>query len=1222
MKQHSPTKQTENSCSRNRRLSRRPAAIRNPDRKLSSLFQLLVVLLIVCNPVCCRFKHKAKKEVKVDTQPKWYFVEKDYIFRHLTAADITRVKNQPSWEETANLLDQTRERRLSEPLEQRKDGYQAVLGTKRLNELEMMLRITFKQKSDWLYQHPTGITMKLQMPHNLLSSPAENLHANFYTNTTAGKNITTEGNVSSCYKIFLIDFFPFFNVTSERLTSSFKKASFGYRSKKHLVQRREQNEKEALFEFPLTDFKIYYTAENYSYLLIFEQENHTKFLKEPFAEWSQLDEPTLYLEVIVNNILRIFLTWWLFFKSTSFSLIDRLKKHYGAQCFFFFSAMSNVIMMKIAEGTWLVIAVDCGVMAISFLSLAHSCYLFRLLDDSESISLSKLHSKRRVYLGTVIGVILTLIMWFFTLFLNFYSITFRATVYLFYAFWDILCDWNPAERALSLFGREVVMHCLMAYALTEPYFKILKISMMRNFVINEWDCFGFGRKMNLISIPVFIFLVLLRFAISRVWQKKKIGKVNANVIVHKCNGMDKEDSVEVMITQRDGMSSEDSTNWDQTDSTKKNDGFDSVVDRMMLNSERASLLMANTVIQKRKSGIIKNSKGINKKEKIHDHHQRRLIEDVDEPHRIDSSLNTILSTTSSDQDVGLTKEHDMNVEMKIMEDSSQLDSFYIPKWKGFRTSGLYSIVSTKNNGLVLKHTVVGPGDCGVNTLTNKTKNRTDFYKKKTGWMINLTPFLPKYLEDKTIQENIKNVIPAIVNKISIPHARFQERNYLCLLRIESRRGFMRLVNTRTKRVVLNSKSVEYCSGPDQERLRRCIQRQTSKYSHYTQFTSSMVLSPEPNEGRIRLFALANNKQEKTPEDQGPDNKDGLDCLSMSFRKGVVRSKDALREYPLLLRRLKKVSEEKLKITKNIDFQKYMFIYKRDEKSDKPILENYLDYEMEVSDCCRYVFLRKNPETINSLNESNQEKIDQELLVLVRYNYYRTSFYNRYEQQEIAEEVKNIFRAEYQRRGLEMPTYKTVKKSVTKYTLYENFIIGRSLTRMKKRMFGSEKVLKFGPWEKKLAYMLTSNRLAVIDFMRGKFVRMIDIQVNPPLTRCGLACSQALLGPGLAATPEVGTTQLFDVVEKTLKVYTIHKSPRLKTNNNKQIENVLESEERLILKSENAKDLSLEKANNSVKDEKNLKNSILTQGLSGRTLLMSRQRWKEYELVSSINLKNF
>ena len=67
-------------------------------------------------------------------------------------------------------------------------------------------------------------------------------------------------------------------------------------------------------ELPFKNLRLYYNDSQYSYLMIYNHEQHKKYLKETYSIFDDLNETGFGFKILGYNIVFLFLVWWLTIK--------------------------------------------------------------------------------------------------------------------------------------------------------------------------------------------------------------------------------------------------------------------------------------------------------------------------------------------------------------------------------------------------------------------------------------------------------------------------------------------------------------------------------------------------------------------------------------------------------------------------------------------------------------------------------------------------------------------------------------------------------------------------------------------------------------------------------------------------------------------------------------------------------------------------------------------
>ena len=171
----------DSTTSNSNAISKKGFSLASKDRKRAVLTNkllgtLLFTLLLIYQPVI-GYKYEDERKAVIDTD--WYDTEYNYFSHAFLHADITKVKNQATWEMTMRLLDKAHKQREFIPLEKRAEKYEGVITTKWIKTNEFFVRITFKPKNQTKYKNSSGIEFYVARPNSYIYSRQDYIKVHF-----------------------------------------------------------------------------------------------------------------------------------------------------------------------------------------------------------------------------------------------------------------------------------------------------------------------------------------------------------------------------------------------------------------------------------------------------------------------------------------------------------------------------------------------------------------------------------------------------------------------------------------------------------------------------------------------------------------------------------------------------------------------------------------------------------------------------------------------------------------------------------------------------------------------------------------------------------------------------------------------------------------------------------------------------------------------------------
>ena len=1081
--------------------------------------QKMLFLLFICLPVLGQQKYKCvldypTEDLSVDDQAP--------IYRALYSIDVTRVENQPTREETLELLQKKHEEKVLNPSMTTDQDYQAVVGTARTGVRQIFLSVSFTLKSDRFLSQGEGFEISLIKPKSFLNSTggSEVKNQQFLLN----KFSESRQREGGCVRLFRVKKFskefpsfpqrPFRRPKwrpirpSRSSSTELYLVEASYPSFSTLEKKMKNDWKGFSSDFPVTGLRVIYKDSKHTYMVIYDQKTHQKHLGKTFSKESFIDH-WFILRLLVKVGVFVVAGIDIFFGSPIYMHHKSAKKTLSSQIALVSLLASQISLIFRSRDLMMLLVTINIVFILGLLKFMIAMTWIRWdVDSQKEVSDNPAGLKNRFSRARVLFLSLAVAGWIYCSIYYPSVVVLQTVFYLALASTDVWMEWCPAERLASFILR-MVKHSLLGSVLTETFYIILENVLSINFILGKDSWFVVSRDLNRVAIFVFLVIFWVKFGWSRYWFSKTVQRIEEGQVNFRSN-----EELGVVVIDLKKKENGERERKELRRKSPLTSRLWSSVDKAVKDSERAALNLKNAILEK-------NNK---KKTKI----SRFGIEDRASSHEEESSNSIGSNKERIDLATQKTGRRSQNIDIQrekwvsILGDSVQIDSHFIPKWKSLSTSGLYSIAFIKKKGVVLKHTVLKASQCDKGTISNKLRDPSNSYKKRRGWMMSLNPTIRR-IESEMMGERLAEKSPIIAQNIKIPEARFQEANYLAIINMNRNQGNLRLLNVRTKKIVLRSVSNEIASESDSEHLKNLTLDFFREENQTKSLKSSVIISPKKSEGLIRALIFCEPKplpeHPRTPTLQ-------MKTLTMTFRKNLDRS-DQFSRFPRSLIPKKRETTDEIgteKLLKLGDFEVQNSLH----------LDVFDDFNVELSDCGDYVFLLRNSGGQEFPTKKRKKRRKQRFLVLIR-------------RQERTKELRSIGSQNEEinhgvdeelggRHGREEE--EAQKRKVTCYTFTESYQVGVSLDILKTRLFGGERVLKFGFWSQNTAYILSQSKIALVDFIEERLVGMVDLSIKGILTRQGSVFS--LLSNDLDKNNlqkmEIDNFYDFELTEDNLTVY--------------------------------------------------------------------------------------
>ena len=1018
---------------------RRAGIQRDCSRSLVVFSMLAALSFCESNRIFARRRQSANK----------HYNDLKYVYHPVGNLDVTLTKIKAAKKQPNNQAQKNAQIKFEEVEPQQ--AYQGVIRVKRYSDILSELRITFKKSTDPGFTSSSGIRVTFKKPSGFITS-SDPQTTDFFENP---KNVTKEGEIVGISAVGFSKTFPYHSEGDDPKPENqikLVKMRAKFPPQKHLEELRTNNPKQLDSELPLTELELIYTLKNFQIRISYQEElNEGYDLGRPFSEINQVNKASVFIiygcfAVIIAHLIGIMASM------NNINYTRNCKRNFSAPFGLFLASFNIIGLLFQTSQLGLLTLVGIIILIMSFMvAISNFCWLAQSLNPSKS----KNNPRKFEYNFKKGQILLTLLCLLLFLIIDDFdqdSIPFLPLLYIALAGIDLAYDWVSTER-LFVFGFKLVRHCLVGLALTELIFEMVRRGLCLDFILQNEDIITSKRNINLVLIQGFFVVFLIKFLVGKYRSIKSMKELDEGVaqtvLQAKFENRDRKGFLKKSENLIKNFEIEVEESCDEPVSTQRNLNDLNKIDKFTEVIDTVENLVTQKVVEPRCDTLTKKA------------FKRREV-------RLDGIKNKNRASSP---------EHsEENNQETLVGKAEQLSTHFIARWKNIKTSGLYSVIRVEKGGYFLKQTTLSSEMISSQVVNNKVNDKTDLHKSRRGWMMCLTK--PKQnSRDKDEDNNDdgeepETITPVLANNIHIPKNPKKESDFLAVLKIQggSGRGFIRLVNTRSKRVVLNCTSNELSKySKTSKSLKASILLHSSQNSKFANFRASVTISPKNDPGMIRTIIFSNSKLNNSGIHQNETEKP-LSCTTMTFRKDL-NLLDLIAKNPkfgMNKQELEELKQENLiKIHKNYSLHDYK------KKEEMDVVSNDRDFEAVVSDCTNFIFIKNETDgfktkKISKKNKKLNNRKSPNLVVLVKYG-------------------EPIMKGE----GSRTTGINSRRLKMKTFSYSENYQYGCSLDHLKNRVLGDEEVVKFGPLTETTAFLITKDKLAVVDFMRDKVISIYN-----------------------------------------------------------------------------------------------------------------------------------
>ena len=1005
-----------------------------------------------------------------------------YVYHWVGCLDVTRTTTRPIQKVAKSFLLKSKNTASEAGGGKKRETFQGVIRARLFSDSTTELRITFKKADEAGFGSSSGIKVKFEKPTSFSSSSSPQ-SAEFLIEPD---DLSSQGRITSLSAVEFSKSFPYYVKDEDSETRGkvkLIKMRAEYLPLDVIKDLRAQNSEAFYSKIPFTELELIYTHDAKQYRIFYQEQFKEDYDIHPaFSLVNEIDKTSTFVLPACCGIILIHLIL-LAASYQGFKYHRSCRRTLSTPFGLLLFSYSTFVMMIETSGFGFITLMVLTLLVLSLLLAISNLMWVKLSLESSKEKLNPMKFEYNFNQLQVKIILVVLCSWVGLSHIFPGVIAFHPVLYCVLASLDLAYDWVPAER-FSVFFRRLMGHCLVALAATELIFGLARRDVSFHLMTSSSDLIAKKRLLNHLVVLCFFVIFLTQFVFDKLkWESKNIKYLSS------MEGIDKKIR-QVMAAKITQEVLEKSCSIEPISLHQKEE-----------NGRKTRISNSGEKIQ-----FVNFVGGFRAKTLDEPQNHSLALEELT---KISNKLNQNQQKVENQSEKGDTKRGDFSsedtdvAEIPNQEEilnkyqkklskigGQQLSSFFVPKSNNIRTSGLYSIISHEREGFILKHTTLKTDILHQEVPKNK-KIREACWSRR-GWMIGLNPRKSKthknqeQRQEDGSEEDSKVIedVPIFVNEISIPSAPRRDSDFLSLLKIhkKSGRGKMRLVNMRTKKVVLNCWSVE--EGKNSKALKKLsssIILESCNQGPNTFFRSSVVISPKKDTGLIRVVSFSRTKCRRGAEAGSKGLGQPMSCSTMTFRKSKNLVEEVANNSKLGMSRkqfMNLTKKYEVKISKKFNLHDFI----REEQTK--VICSLEDFETSFSDCGEFIFLKTKSQTITKNDQegetSKNEKSKKQKLIILK------KFTN--------PKIKNLPAEEEERAIKDEETNQRQKRAI-EVDCFENYQLGCSLEHLKQRVFGKEEVVEFGQFSGTTAYLLMKEKLARVDFLRGKLIDIIRLSSN-------------------------------------------------------------------------------------------------------------------------------